>query len=63
MGDIAILYDIVVLFDIAILLAGSDPTSNPTPFFSDFKDAKRIIFSFNLLADTISSVFNLLFLR
>ncbi len=39
----------------------SDPTStlDPTPFFSDFKDAKKI-FYYNLHAGTLSSVFNLL---
>jgi hypothetical protein len=32
-----------------------DPTTDPTPFFSDFKDAKKIqIFSYNLPAGTLS---------
>jgi hypothetical protein len=34
----------------------SDPTPDPTPFFSDFKDAKKFIFfSYNLPAGTLSS--------
>jgi hypothetical protein len=33
-----------------------DPASDPTPFFSDFKDAKKN-FSNNLPAGTLSSVF------
>jgi hypothetical protein len=39
----------------------SDPTPDPTPFFIDFKDAKNIfflhIFSYNLPAGTLFSVF------
>jgi hypothetical protein len=39
-----------------------DQTPDPTPFFSDFKDAKKIIFllhifSYNLPAGTLSSIF------
>jgi hypothetical protein len=38
-----------------------DPAPDPTPFFSDFKDAKKIIFfiffSYFLSAGTLSSVF------
>jgi hypothetical protein len=43
-----------------------DPTPDPTPFFSDFKDAKKIFFpiffSYNLPTGTATSVlkFNLL---
>jgi hypothetical protein len=34
-----------------------DPTSDPTPFFSDFKDAKIFLFfSYKLPAGTLSSV-------
>jgi hypothetical protein len=44
-----------------------DPTPDPTPFFSDFKDAKKIyffhIFSCNLPAGTLSSVFKLSFVK
>jgi hypothetical protein len=43
----------------------ADPTSNPTPFFSDFKGAKNlffIFFSYNLPAGTLSSVLKLNFL-
>jgi hypothetical protein len=39
-------------------------TSDPTPFFSDFKDAKKVnfyIFSYNLPAGTLSSVLKILF--
>jgi hypothetical protein len=42
-----------------------DPTSDPTPFFSGFKDAKQLIFSYffsyNLTAGTLSSVLEILF--
>jgi hypothetical protein len=35
----------------------ADPTPDPTPFFSDFKEAKEVIFSyFNLPPGTVSSV-------
>jgi hypothetical protein len=41
------------------LRSDPDPTPDPTPFFSDFKDAKKIIFfiffSYNLPAGTLSS--------
>ncbi len=40
-----------------------DPVPDPTPFFSDFQDGKRIIFSYNLPAGTLSSVLKLNFLR
>ena len=30
-----------------------DPTPDPTPFFSDFKDAKKYFFSYNLPAGII----------
>ncbi len=37
-----------------------DPTVDPTPFFSDFKDVKNLVFSYffsyNLLAGTLLSV-------
>jgi hypothetical protein len=37
-----------------------DPTPDPTPFVSDFKDAKKVIFlilfSYNLPKGTLSSV-------
>jgi hypothetical protein len=35
-----------------------DSTLDPNPFFSDFKDAKffNVFFSYNLPADTLSSV-------
>jgi len=42
-----------------------DPTPDPTPFFSDFKDVKKNcshIFSYNLPAGTISSVLKFKFL-
>jgi hypothetical protein len=40
-----------------------DPTRDPTPFFSDFKDAKKIFFSsYTLPAGTLSSVLKLNFL-
>jgi hypothetical protein len=35
---------------------GLDPAPDPTPFFSDLKDAKNIIFYYNLPAGTLSSV-------
>jgi hypothetical protein len=42
------------------------PTPDPTPFFSDFKDAKKlffsILFSDSLPADTLSSVLKINFL-
>ena len=41
-------------------LLDPDPTPDPTPFFSDFKDAKKNyffhIFSYNITAVTLSSV-------
>jgi hypothetical protein len=42
--------------DLHLLPTDPDPTSNPTPFFSDFKDAKKIILSYFFLADTLSLV-------
>jgi hypothetical protein len=43
-----------------------DPVPDPTPFFSNFVDAKKkknfIFFSYNLPAGTISSVLNILLL-
>ncbi len=45
--------------------ADSDPTPDPTPFFSDYKDAKKIFlfifFSYNLPAGTLSSVLKIYF--
>jgi hypothetical protein len=41
-----------------------DPTLNPTPFFSDFKEANTNFFSFfsySLPAGTLSSVFKIKF--
>jgi hypothetical protein len=38
-----------------------DPTPNPTPFFSDIKDAKKNCFSYNLRAGTLSSVLKIYF--
>ncbi len=43
-----------------------DPTLDPTSFFSDFKDAKKLIsfsifFSYNLTTDTFSSVLKIYF--
>jgi hypothetical protein len=41
-----------------------DPTPNPTPFFRDFKDAKKkffVFFSSNLSAGTLSSVLKIYF--
>ncbi len=39
-----------------------DPTPDPTPFFSDFKDANFFLhIFFNLPADTLSSVLKILF--
>jgi hypothetical protein len=32
-----------------------DPTLDPTPFFIDFKDAKKLFFSYNLPIGTLSS--------
>jgi hypothetical protein len=43
-----------------------DPDPDPTPFFSDFKDAKEIIFFiyfYNLPAGTLSSVLKIKVLR
>ncbi len=45
-------------------LMDPDPTSNPTPFFSDFKDAKKnflIISSCNLNAGTLYEVLKIKF--
>jgi hypothetical protein len=39
-----------------------DPTPDPTPFFSDFMDAKELFFSYNLPAGILSSVLKLKFL-
>jgi hypothetical protein len=44
-----------------------DPTPDPTPFFSDFTDAKKlffilIFFSYNLPAGTLSSILKFNFL-
>jgi hypothetical protein len=39
-----------------------NPTPDPTPLFSDFKDAKKIFFSYNLPAGTLSSVLKIQFL-
>ncbi len=38
-----------------------DPTPDPTPFFSDFKDAKKLFFSYNLPTGTLPSVLKILF--
>jgi hypothetical protein len=43
-----------------------DQTPDPTPFFRDFKDAKKLIFflhifSYNLPAGTLSSIFLCIF--
>jgi hypothetical protein len=40
-----------------------DPTLDPTPFFSDLKDAKflYIFFSYNLPAGTFSSIIKIYF--
>jgi hypothetical protein len=43
-----------------------DPTTDPTPFFSDFKDAKIIFFiffSYDLPAGTLSLVLKFIFLQ
>jgi hypothetical protein len=32
-----------------------DPTLDPAPFFIDFKDAKKLFFSYNLPIGTLSS--------
>jgi hypothetical protein len=44
--------------------ANPDPTPDPTPFFSDIKDGKKlffIFFSYNLRAGTLSSVLKIEF--
>jgi hypothetical protein len=33
-----------------------DPNRDTTPFFSDFKDAKKIFFSYNIPTGTFASV-------
>jgi hypothetical protein len=38
-----------------------DPDPDPTPFFSDIKDAKKLFFSFNLPTGTLSLVLIILF--
>ncbi len=47
--------------------ADPDPTPDPTPFFSDFKDVKKIIFfiffSYNLPKGTWSSGLNFIFVK
>ena len=39
-----------------LLLMDPDPTPDPTPFFIDFKDAKKNFLSYNLPTGTSSSV-------
>ncbi len=46
------------------LRSDPDPTPDPTPFFSDFKDAKKLFFkffSYNLPVGTLSSVLSVKF--
>ncbi len=51
---------------LCVIVQAPDPTPDPTPFFSDFKDAKKKlffshIFSYNLPAGTLSSVLKISF--
>ncbi len=57
--------DILVRGSVPLTNGSTDPTLDPTPFFSDFKDANKffflIFFSLNLPAGTLSSVLKIKF--